>query len=241
MALTFYNAEVTSILDEAPNVRRFFFKVPELQEFNFIPGQFTMLDLPIDCKQTTRAYSIASAPVPNSNSFELVIVLKPGGLGTTYLFDHVKEGQQMKVSAPLGKFAKPRPVSFDKDLCFICTGTGIAPFRSMLLDIVNYKIPHKKITLILGCRREEDILYRKEMEKLQEEIKGFTFIPVLSRAEEGWKGRQGYVHIIYEELFASHPPAQFYICGWKVMILQTVENLKAMGYVKEDIRYELYD
>lgn len=242
MKLAFFKAEVTSILDEAPNVKRFFFRVPEKDSFDFIPGQFTNLDLPIDCKQTTRAYSIASAPSTTDNSFELVIVLKPGGLGTQYLWEHVKVGDVLPASVPIGKFAKARPASFEKELCFICTGTGIAPFRSMLLDICNHKIPHKGITLIMGCRLEEDILYRREMEELENRLKNFKFIPVLSRAsEEKWKGERGYVHAVYKKLFPEKREAQFYICGWKVMIMEAVENLKQIGYEKGDIKYELYD
>jgi ferredoxin-NADP reductase len=242
MPLTFYTAEIIKIIDEAPNVRRFFFRIPELKKCDFIPGQFTMLDLPISSKQTTRAYSIASAPSETDNTFELVIVLKEGGLGTTYLFNETRAGDTLKASAPIGKFGKPRPAAFEKELCFICTGTGIAPFRSMLLDIVNYNIPHKGITLISGSRHEVDLLYRKEMEELQEKLADFKYIPVLSREDSAsWKGRKGYVHPVYRELYKDKKDVRFYICGWKIMILEVVENLKQMGFEKADIKYELYD
>jgi NAD(P)H-flavin reductase len=242
MQLTFYTAEVIEIRDEAPNVKRFFFRVEGRDKCDFIPGQFTMLDLPISSKQTTRAYSIASAPNETDNIFELVIVLKPDGLGTNYLFNEVKTGHKIQASAPIGKFGKPRPAAFEKELCFICTGTGIAPFRSMLLDICNYKIPNKGITLISGSRTEPDILYRTEMEELQEKLENFKYIPVLSReSSDSWKGQKGYVHPIYKELFKDKKEVQFYICGWKVMILEAVENLKQMGFEKADIKYELYD
>jgi NAD(P)H-flavin reductase len=242
MPLTFYTAEIIQIIDEAPNVKRFFFRIPELDKCNFIPGQFTMLDLPISSKQTTRAYSIASPPSEKKNTFELVIVLKPDGLGTTYLFENVKPGDKIKASVPIGKFGKPRPPEFEKELCFICTGTGIAPFRSMVLDILNYNIPNKGITLIAGSRFERDLLYRKEMEGLGERLPGFSYLPVLSREDSAeWTGRKGYVHEVYKELFSGRKDVQFYICGWKVMILEAVENLKQMGFEKSDIKYELYD
>jgi NAD(P)H-flavin reductase len=71
---------------------------------------------------------------------------------------------------------------------------------------------------------------------------GFNYIPVLSREDSpGWKGEKGYVHEVYKRLFADKKELQFYICGWKVMILEAVENLKQMGFEKADIRFELYD
>ena len=242
MKLTFQTAEVVEIIDEAPNVKRYVFRIPEIPCCDFIPGQFTMLDLPIESSQTTRAYSIASPPSKTNNTFELVIVLNPEGKGTPYIFENFKIGTRVPASLFIGKFGKPRPPAFEKDLCFICTGTGIAPFRSMLLDIKNYNIPHKNITLIFGCRYVHDILYRKEMEELQNELSDFSFIPVCSRETSlSWQGTVGYVHQVYKELFSHKQPTQFYICGWKAMIMETVENLKVLGYEKGDIKFELYD
>lgn len=241
MAHHFYSSEVIDIIDESPNVKRFWFRIPELEKFDFIAGQFVMLDLPIVSKVTTRAYSIASAP-PKDNIIELVIVLKDDGLGTPYIFNEIKIGSKLPLSVPLGKFIQPRPDSFDTDLCFICTGTGIAPFRSMLFDIFNHHTPHKKIHLIFGCRKEQDILYRKEMEELQNKIEGFNYVPVLSRAtEESWRGEKGYVHAVYQKLYSDKKPCLFYICGWKVMIMEAKQNLLDMGYDKKQIRFELYD
>ena len=242
MKLTFNSAEIIDIIDEAPKVKRYVFRVPSMECCDFIPGQFTMLVLPIVSKQTTRAYSIASPPSKTDNTFELVIVLNPEGLGTPYMFENFKVGSIVPASGFIGKFGKARPAAFEKEMCYICTGTGIAPFRSMLLDIKNYNIPHKSLTLIFGCRYESDILYRKEMEDLQNELSDFKFIPVCSReTSPDWKGAKGYVHQIYKDMFAHKPAAQFYICGWKAMIMETVENLKTIGYEKGDIKFELYD
>ena len=58
----FFNGLVTGILDETANVKRFFIRIPELERYDFHAGQFTMLDLPILSKVTTRSYSIASPP-----------------------------------------------------------------------------------------------------------------------------------------------------------------------------------
>ena len=186
MSYKYHPATVYNIIHESDLVRRFFFKVSDETPFSFKAGQFVMLHLPIDSKYKNRSYSIASAP-NDENTFELAIVLNPRGLGTPYLWENVQIGAQIDVSKALGKFSLHDPI--EDDICFICTGTGIAPLRSMLLDILNKKRPHKNLYMIFGNRWEKDILYRSEMEELQERHPEFKFIPVLSRDNEGWTGR----------------------------------------------------
>src|ERR1700704_5089682 len=122
--------KVIRIEDLTYNTKRFWIEVPEMKEFDFIPGQFVTLDLPIHEKPNKRwrSYSIASWP-DGTNTIELVIVLLEGGLGTNYLFNEVKVGSELTLRGPQGVFTLPEQI--DRDLFFICTGTGIAPFRSM--------------------------------------------------------------------------------------------------------------
>ncbi len=56
-----------------------------------------------------------------------------------------------------------------------------------------------------------------------------------------WAGEKGYVHAVYEKLYADKRPAMFYLCGWKVMIKEGRDRLQAMGYDKKQIKFELYD
>jgi len=241
MAYQFYTAEVTNIMDESHNTKRFFFRIPEMQSFNYGAGQFVMLDLPIDSKIKTRSYSIASAP-NGSNELELLISLNEEGLGTPYLFNTIKVGSKLPLSQPAGKFMQPPYTSIDTDICMICTGTGIAPFRAFLHDVRNRNIPHGNMHLIFGSRFEKDLLYRKEMEELMKLIPGFTYTTVLSREQDSsYTGEKGYVHSIYEKLYATKKPAMFYLCGWKVMIKEARDKLQAMGYDKKMIKFELYD
>src|SRR5690349_12935232 len=130
---------VIKIVDETPTTKRYWIQIPELEKFDFKPGQFVTLDLPIHEKKNKRwrSYSIASAP-DGTNVFELVIVLLEGGLGTTYLFNEVREGMELTLRGPQGVFVLPEVI--DHDLFFICTGTGIAPFRSMVHHINTHNI-----------------------------------------------------------------------------------------------------
>jgi len=224
--------------DETQSTRRFWIEVPDTPAFDFTPGQFVTLDLPIHEKvnKRWRSYSIASWP-DKSNVFELVVVLLPGGVGSTYLFNEVRTGSEVHFRGPQGVFVL-KDTDLEKDIFLICTGTGIAPFRSMAHHIKNHNIPHKNIYLIFGSRTRNDLLYYDELTQLQNDLPGFQYIATLSREE--WEGKRGYVHTIYEELCAYKPPAAFFLCGWKNMIDEAKQRIVALGYDKKSIHQELY-
>lgn len=228
--------KVIRIEDATYNTRRFWIEVSSQEQFDFIPGQFVTLDLPIHEKisKRIRSYSIASWP-DGTNVFELVIVLLEGGQGTTYLFNEVKEGSGLTLRGPQGVFVL-KETDLKKDLFFVCTGTGIAPFRSMVHYIKLHNIPHKNIYLLFGTRTQKDLLYYDELKNL--ELEGFHYIPTLSR--EQWDGRTGYVHAIYEELCKDRQEAGFFLCGWKNMIDEAKQRIMAMGYDRKSIHQELY-
>ena len=229
--------KVIRIENETADTKRFWVKVPELESFDFIPGQFVTLDLPIHEKvnKRWRSYSIASWP-DGSNIFELLIVLDKRGLGTPYLFEQILVGSELIFRGPQGVFTLKEPL--DTQLFLICTGTGIAPFRSMVHHIKNKNIPHNNINLIFGCRTKNSLLYYDELKELQESLPGFKYHPTLSREE--WDGYSGYVHPIYEALCAERPPASFYLCGWKGMLDETKKKILEMGYDRKQIHVEVY-
>lgn len=238
---------VIRIMNETYNTKRYFIRVNEMESFDFKAGQFVTLDLPIHEQKNKRwrSYSIASWP-DGSNIFELLIVLLEGGAGTTYLFNEVNVGSQLTFRGPQGIFILPETI--DRDLFFICTGTGIAPFRSMINYIQLHQLPHEKIYLIYGCRTQKDLLYFDEMKDLENNLSNFSFIPTLSR--ENWTGRTGYVHNLYEEICKKNneackvieelKPASFYLCGWKFMIDDARKKIMEMGYDRKCIHFELY-
>jgi len=238
---------VTGIEDATYNTKRFFIKVNELDSFNFKAGQFVTLDLPIHEQKNKRwrSYSIASWP-DGTNVFELLIVLLEEGAGTTYLFNEVTVGSELTFRGAQGVFTLPENI--DKDLFFICTGTGIAPFRSMLYYMYLHSIPHQNIYLIFGCRTQKDLLYHGEMLALEKKIENFNYMPTLSR--EGWEGHKGYVHSLYEQICKENneacedlqhlKPASFYLCGWKAMIDDARQKIAALGYDRKAVHLELY-
>jgi ferredoxin-NADP reductase len=235
--LPWQTGKVIRIKDETIDTRRFWIELSGLDTFNFIPGQFVTIDLPIHEKvnKRWRSYSIASWP-DGTNVFELIIVLDKKGAGTNYLFNEVVVGSELTLRGPQGVFILKEPL--DKDIFMICTGTGIAPFRSMIHHILNQKIAHQNIYLVFGCRTKNSLLYYDEFTKLQDSFPGFHYIPTLSR--ELWEGKSGYVHPLYESICADRKPASFYLCGWKGMIDEAKKRILEMGYEKNSIHAEIY-
>lgn len=229
--------KVVSIIHETHNTKRFLIEVPSCDAFDFKPGQFVTLDLPIHEKKNKRWRSYSISSWPNlTNTFELIIVLVDGGAGSTHLLTQVEIGDEIPYRGPQGVFVLP--AQLDSDLFLICTGTGIAPFRSMCHHILRHQIPHKNIYLIFGTRTQADLLYHQEFLDLEKQLEGFHYLPVLSR--EQWNGHTGYVHDVYKKFSEGKPDAQFMLCGWKMMIDDARKNLTDMGYDKKQIHFELY-
>jgi len=231
------NGKVIRIEEETTDTRRYWIEVAGARPFDFIPGQFVTLDLPIHDRPNKRwrSYSIASWP-DGTNVFELIIVLDKLGAGTQYLFEQVTVGTELTFRGAQGVFTLKEPL--DKDIYMICTGTGIAPFRSMVHHIKRNNIPHENLYLIFGCRTKDTLLYHNEMKNLQQQLERFYYIPTLSR--EKWEGNSGYVHPIYESLCMERKPALFFLCGWKGMIDDAKKTILEMGYDKKAIHLEIY-
>jgi ferredoxin-NADP reductase len=224
------------------NTRRFWIEVQGIEVFHFKPGQFVTLDLPIAEKPNKRwrSYSIASYP-DGTNVIELIIVLLEGGLGSNYLFNEIIVGSELTLRGPQGVFVLPETI--DRDLFLVCTGTGVAPFRSMVYYIHQHHIPYQRIYLIFGTRYLSDCLYKEELEQLTTEMQNFYYLPTFSREDESLQHiHHGYVHHLYEEIVIKdeNPSAWFYLCGWKNMIDEARNKIIALGYDKHNVKLELY-
>ena len=157
-----------------------------------------------------------------------------------YLFKEAKIGDEFIYRGPMGVFTLPDNL-MERDIYMVSTGSGISPFRSMINDIFNSKKEFKNIKLFFGTRKEEDIVYRKELEFIQHCLPGFDYIPTLSR-EKVPGIAEGYVHKHYLDLIdkSDHKPLVYY-CGWDRMIREGRDHLAERGFeMMKDIRVEIF-
>jgi CDP-4-dehydro-6-deoxyglucose reductase len=202
--------------------------------FEFTPGQFVSLSEDIGGKKVTRAYSIASAP--DGRRFELCLNEVKDGHFSPHLFG-MRPGDTVEMQGPLGYFVPRSPVS---DSVFVAVGTGIAPFRSMLLSPALFD-SGRKITLLMGARHEHGLLYRDEFQQLAAQRQNFRFIPTLTRPPEGWAGYTGRVQPHLLELIGERRDIDVYVCGMKEMVDDVRRILKERGVDRKRIIYEKYD
>lgn len=239
--LPWHSAKVVEIRPHNAHTRSFILAAENVEVFDFTPGQFVTFDLPIAERpsQRMRSYSIASAP-QGDNTFELVITHMPNGAGSGYFFEHGVPGHTLKYRGPQGHFVLPQVL--ERPIVMICTGTGIAPFRSQVLHLLNHNIPTPDIHLVFGTRTAADALYAQELEALAKQHPHFHYHLTLSRADHHWTGRRGYVHDIYTEICGNGTKdMDFYLCGWRMMINDARAKLADLGYAKERVHLEVYD
>lgn len=217
----------------AEEVRHFVFEA-DTERFAFEPGQFISLASTVDGKKITRAYSLAAAP--GGNRFELCLNRVKEGKVSPRLFA-LAPGETIEFSGPLGYFLLRRPPS---NSIFVATGTGIAPFRS-ILEAELAAWPDRTFTLLFGIRYEANILYRAEFERMAAEHPNFRFWPTLSRPEAGWSGRSGHVQAHLDEALGGSLEHDVYICGMKAMVDDVRSRLKERGFDRKQIIFEKYD
>lgn len=226
-------AKLVQWTELAPEVRHFEFSVTDAVEFQFVPGQFVSVIKTLGGKEITRAYSIASAP--DGDRFALCLNRIPEGALSPYLFA-LEPGDEIEIGPPLGYFTLRNP---DRDALFIATGTGVAPFRSILRQ--HLPLEQTDIKLLMGARYPHGLLYHDELKELSERYHRFRFLPTVTRPDETWAGRTGRVHAHLEEALGDRSSLDVYICGLKEMVDEVRATLKAKDFDRKQIIYEKYD
>lgn len=241
MSRKWYDGRLVNVVDHNTTTKSFWIEIDGIKAFDYKPGQFITLDLPIHDKRHKRwrSYSIANLPAKDG-LIELCIVSLEHGLASRYLFHDIKVGNTIRFKGPDGNFTLSDEM-LDKELIMVCTGTGVAPFRSMLLDLQERGLFQNPVHLIFGTRRQKDILYYDEFVELALKQPHFKYTVTLSR-DEDWLGDKGYVHQVYQQQYpVVKEDRLFLLCGWSRMIDEAVEILLLkLGYGKSQVRYELY-
>lgn len=203
------------------------FTVPK--EFTFQAGQYVMIQMTRNGVARLKPYSVLSPP-SQKGALDFCVKIIEGGFASEG-FKEMEPGGEFIFKGPLGRFL------FDEqgeDHWFICTGTGMTPFYSMLREHLP-KHPQKQFTLLFGVRTRQNLFLHEKLLELAATHHNFSYIPTLSRDE--WDGKTGRVQA---HLPANLQDKTFYICGLKELVLETQELLLKKGVAPQNIHFERY-
>jgi ferredoxin/flavodoxin---NADP+ reductase len=233
-----YNATLVERVDITADLVQFKVK-PDGGVPSFLPGQYVALGLleeenegsegTAKPKLVKRAYSIGSSPEQSDFLEFYIAIVKEGNL--TSRLARLKEGDRLFCAPKITGTFVLTDLPKDCNLVLIATGTGLAPYISMLRTKSTWS-EGRSITVIHGVRYLSDLAYRSELESLKSSKNNFTYLPYVSREEPTDGEFKGYVQdsflkgILKPNLAKDH----IFLCGNPAMITDIVSILESEGF-----------
>ena len=215
----------------------FSFTMTRPAHFKFTAGQFARIGLKVGDELVVRAYSVVSSPFDETLEFFSIVV--PDGAFTSNL-QHLKVGDELYLEKiPYGYLTLARyQLPLPKDLWLLGTGTGLAPFLSMLQDFETWQ-NYQNIHLVYSVRTTAELAYLERIQEIAETFGeghyGFKFIPIITRDPNAALHDRLPVLIENGELEKAAglqfnaETTHIMLCGNPQMVEDTKEALKARG------------
>lgn len=242
MALEQFELVLIESVKATPNTLHLVFKRADGKKLDFIAGQFiTLLLTDAEGVLKRRSYSIASFPGEEQLAFAISFVM--GGIASETLFN-LKPGDVVKGMGPAGRLTLQDEVV--KRYILIGTGTGIAPYRSMLPELAQRigRDPEFTTEVILGVQYRTDLLYGQDFLSFSDQHPRLHFSTQYSRerAEDlAPFEHKGYVHTAFERLNLNPHEDIIYLCGNPNMIDEAFKILtEQYGFATASVRREKY-
>jgi ferredoxin--NADP+ reductase len=232
---------------------------PDSGPLDFKPGQYTVLGLPGSAprssyadpedepadpdKMIKRAYSVASSSLQGEYLEFYVAMVRSGALSPRLFALH--EGDRVWLGPKISGMFTLDDVPEGNDVVLVATGTGLAPYLSMLRSA--YEFDANRTTIVGHAARVSwDLGYRQELESLAARYPNFHYLPIIDEVarDPEWKGEVGFVNRFVEEgTFGSILERDFspettsvFLCGNPLMIKSMMETLEARGFTKHSRR-----
>lgn len=259
MAVEFHKLNIREKRRETDDTVSLILEVPpELKdEFAYTQGQYLTLKFQINGDEVRRAYSMSSSPLED----ELAVTVKrvPKGVVSSHIHERIREGDSIEVMPPEGRFYSELQEDQRKTYYLFGAGSGITPLMSILKTVLERE-PKSHVFLLYGNRDEENIIFREQLDQLQQRYAGQLEVEyILSRprrhkAKSGlsglfskgvmtWTGKVGRIDAeVARQFIEEHPQrggeAEYFICGPGDMNLQLERSLQEQGIDKANIHVE---
>ncbi|UAM97465.1 2Fe-2S iron-sulfur cluster binding domain-containing protein [Polaribacter litorisediminis] len=239
---TFHKVHIQEVKQETANAVSVLFKIPEnLQsDFKFTSGQYVTLQKEINGTEIRRAYSICSTP--KSGAIRVSIKAVENGIFSTYATSHLKEGDEIEITAPEGRFLlNPEP---NKNYIAFAAGSGITPILSMVKSVLENE-SSSSFTLVYGNKTVADTMFYDELNALKEKFSGrFKLHYIFSRenVKNQLQGRidKSVTNYFVKNMYKETSFDAAFICGPEEMIHEVSKTLESNKIAKENIHFELF-
>ncbi len=240
-AIREYVCKCAEIIDLTYDTKQFRFELVEPDRIDFVAGQYVQLLAPVYKKggeEVYRAYSVSSDP-DCKDSIETIIRLVPGGICTTYCFDYLKVGDEVRLNGPYGDF---RLSDTDTPMVFIAGGSGMAPIKCILHYMKNTG-NKREATYYFGANKVEELFLLDEMNEFESELADFKFMPVVVANQDGenWSGEKGFVTEAVQRNLKNASECEAYLCGSPGMIDASIKVLIELGMREDAIFYDKFE
>jgi Na+-transporting NADH:ubiquinone oxidoreductase subunit F len=235
-----YTCRCEDIKDLTHDIKQFRFELIEPKNIDYIPGQYIQLLTPVyekSSEEVYRAYSVSSDPV-DKNAIELIIRLVPGGICTTYCFEYLNVGDQVKINGPYGDFHLS---DTEAPIVFIAGGSGMAPVKCILHHMRNTGNKRKAI-YYFGANAVKELFLIDLMHGFESDLADFKFVPVVAEPEpdENWQGQTGLVTQAVKRDLKDPQECEVYLCGSPGMIDAAIKVLLELGVNEDRIFYDKF-
>jgi len=231
-----YKCKCTEILDVASEVRQLRLELIEPRTIDYIPGQYVQVFVPA-CEKSpqpvSRAYSISSDPA-DKNFIELIARRTPGGISSTYFFEYLKVGDELKFTGPYGQFKISQTQS---PMVFIAGGSGMAPIKCMLHYLKNTGSKRQAV-YYFGANKVSELVWPELMRQFEKDLPNFRFVPVIADPQEKWAGQRGLVTEAVKRDLKNAEQYEAYLCGSPGMVDAAIKTLKELEISDDKIFYD---
>ncbi|MCX5771153.1 MAG: FAD/NAD(P)-binding protein [Candidatus Hydrogenedentes bacterium] len=221
-----FQARIESIVEETVDVKTFrlVFCDPAVAEsFSFRPGQFGLYSV-FGAGEAT--FCIASSP---TRKRYIECSVNKAGRVTTELHQ-CNTGDVIGFRGPYGNWF-PLDEMAGKNLLFVGGGIGLAPLRSVIWNVVDWRDRFARVTILYGARSVGDLVYKSELTAWQEMDSLNTVYTVDPGGETpGWAGKVGFVPAVLEEMKPSPANTVVITCGPPIMIKFVLASLGKLGF-----------
>jgi ferredoxin-NADP reductase len=226
---------VLDVVPETARVKTLRLNVPDWP--GHLPGQHVDVRLTAeDGYQAQRSYSIASPP---GTPLELTVELIEDGEVSPYLAEELRAGDRFELRGPVGGYFVWEP-SRGGPLFLVAGGSGVVPFRAMLLQLASDG-GGVQATLLHSSRSWEDVIYRDELSGLAGA--GIRVVHTLTRSQpDGW---DGYARRVDADMLAEAGPGRdahphVYVCGPTPFVEAVADALVELGHDPATVRTERF-